>query len=767
MSDIVRKKIIVKGVVQGVGFRPNVYKLALENLIRGWVRNNSEGVLIEAEGIRGNIKKFTDNLREKKPPQSKINSISVSDIPIKKEKKFLILESGKTSAVSAMIPADLGICSDCREDILKKSDRRYKYPFTNCTNCGPRFTIVKKVPYDRSYTTMKKFKMCPECLREYSNPLDRRFHAQPNACGICGPKIRTEYKGKYLEGESALNIAADLIKKGGIAAVESLGGFHLACDAGNKKAVLKLRKAKNRMHKPFALMARNIKEAEKICYLNLKEKEVLKSAAAPVVMLKKRNKNLFQSAAPNLGSLGIMLPYTPLHEVLFKILREAGFENPLIMTSGNKRDEPIAKSFAEAKVKLSLIADIIVYHDRDIHNRVDDSVGFVSGGEFRLVRRSRGFVPSAIKLPISSDKEILACGADLKNTFCLVRGDEAFVSQHIGDLSEAGNQRFYAETIDKFKKLLGINPKLTAHDLHPDYYSSVYVKNIKGAAKKSVQHHLAHILSVAAENKIKGPMMGVALDGTGYGSDGKIWGCEFMEIDSGRAKRKAHMRYFQLPGGDIAASEIWRGALSLVKASSLDGNLQKKAGGFFKAVKKSHMDTLEKMMDLNINAPLTSGMGRLFDVVAFLAGIRTIADYEAQGPMELESLCENKPKSFYKFSISEEKGKLIIDPSPIISAIIKGGIKNGRAKLISEKFHLGVARMITDVFCKLRLKNDISRVALSGGVFQNKLILEWTIAALKEKGFDVYTNNKIPSNDACISLGQAFAVISGVREVED
>ena len=760
---IIRKKIIIRGIVQGVGFRPNVYKLALKNHVFGWVKNNGEGVVIEAESDFENVKKFIDDLKRKKPPQSKINSINISNGRVKKEKSFLILKSGgKNSGASAIIPADLSICEDCRTEILKISNRRYLYPFTNCTNCGPRFTIVKDIPYDRPRTTMKKFKMCSSCKKEYENPLDRRFHAQPNACPDCGPRVFSSAGRKKLEGLDALNAATEMIISGGICSLQSLGGFHIACDALNKKAVSKIRKYKLRPSKPFALMVSNLKEAEKICHINSKEKEILKSAASPVVMLKKKKRNLYENAAPGLNTLGIMIPYTPLHEALFQLLRSLGFQNPLIMTSGNRRDEPIAKTILRANEKLKGLIDLALYNDRNIHNRIDDSVGFVMEDSFYLIRRARGYVPGSIKMPIEGKSSVLAYGADLKNTFCLTRGSHAFVSQHMGDLSETENQDFQSETISKFKKLLSVKPRITVCDTHPNYHSTLIAQKTN-ARQIKVQHHLAHILSVAAEHQIKKPFMGLALDGTGYGADSNIWGCEFMEIQGKKAKRAAHLKYFPLPGGDIASSEIWRGALSLVKMNNLDKKFQKKSNDFFKLINKNDLNLVSKMIDANINSTLTSSMGRLFDAVAFLAGIRKLSDYEAQAAMELESLCEKKPKNFYNFLISLKDNKIIIDPLPVIAEIIKSGAKKNRAKIISEKFHMGVSVMIAEVFEKLRRKNGISDIALSGGVFQNRIILEWTMAALKKKGFRVYTNKELPSNDACVSLGQAFAVMSQIR----
>ena len=560
---IIRKKIIINGVVQGIGFRPFVYKIALKNKVLGFVKNTSQGVIIEAQGSKSHIQSFISDLKLLKPSQSVIESFKISGIKIKKEKEFNIIKSEKTSKAQGIIPPDLALCSDCRKEMRNPKDKRHLYPFINCTNCGPRFTIVKDIPYDRPQTTMKKFKMCRICEKEYKNPVDRRFHAQPNACPDCGPTVFSIAGHKKLEGFDALNAAADAIISGGICALQSLGGFHIACSALNKKAVSKIRKYKHRPSKPFALMVSNIKEAKKICFIGKKEEEILLSPSSPVIMLKKRNSN-YNCISPGLSTLGLMISYTPLHEALFQILRSKGFHNPLLMTSGNKRDEPIAKTILHAKDKLKGLINLALFNDRDIHNRIDDSVGFVMEDVFYLIRRARGYVPSSIKMPVEGKSSVLAFGADLKNTFCVSRGSRAFVSQHIGDLSEIENQDFQTETISKFKKLLSVKPRLIACDAHPNYHSSIRAKKSSVKLVK-VQHHLAHVLSVAAEHQIKKPFMGLALDGTGYGLDGNIWGSEFISVKGGKAERLAHLNYFGLPGGDAAQEEIWRCSLSLIK----------------------------------------------------------------------------------------------------------------------------------------------------------------------------------------------------------
>jgi hydrogenase maturation protein HypF len=526
MADIVRKKILVKGVVQGDGYRPHNYKLAARRCLSGWVKNDASGVTIEAEGPGGEVEAFIREISSSRPAASRVDSIFVSAARPQGAKDFRITKSGGKAPALAIIPADLALCADCRRELSDPSDRRYLYPFTNCTNCGPRFTIVKKLPYDRPATTMASFKMCPVCLREYTDPLDRRFHAQPNACPVCGPSVKLEYSGRVYSGLAALEKTADLLISGKIGALQSLGGFHLACRADSAAALKRLRAVKRRPHKPFALMVSDLAAAKRLCLVSSLEASALGSPQAPVVMLRKRAFQNFPGAAPGLSKLGVMTAYTPLHAALLRLLNDKGFSGALIMTSGNFRDEPICKSMAEVRSALSGVASFTLLHDRPIHNRVDDSVAYEAAGALRLARRARGYVPEAVKLA-AGGAPVLACGADLKNAFCLTRGKEAFLSQHIGDLSEPRNQLFFRETLSNLGRLLKVKPAVVVHDLHPDYASSSIARALPGK-KIAVQHHAAHALSVAAENGLKSPFLALVLDGTGYGTDGRIWGGEFL-----------------------------------------------------------------------------------------------------------------------------------------------------------------------------------------------------------------------------------------------
>ncbi len=760
MSGIIRKKIIIKGVVQGVGFRPHVYKLALERRLSGWVRNDSAGVTIEAQGRTADLDRFIKELEARRPPAARIDSLKTSALKKGAGGDFTIIKSGGRTKTEARIPPDLALCPDCRRELLDPSDRRYLYPFTNCTNCGPRFTIVKNIPYDRPLTTMKRFKMCPDCLAEYRDPLDRRFHAQPNACPACGPKVSVILGGRRFDGLSALELAAEYLAAGKIIALQSLGGFHLACDSGSAESVGRLRRLKDRPAKPFAVMAGSSVEAGKFCLLTEPERAILESSAAPAVMLKKKYPSALGYVAPGLDTIAVMLPYTPLHAVLFQLLRTAGFKRPLLMTSGNRRDEPISKDLMEAAANLKPLADLIVFHDREIYNRADDSVGFFAAGAFRLIRRARGWAPESVQLPSAGGVCTLGCGADLKSVFCLTRGREAFLSQYIGDQSEYKNQKFYAETLAKTRTLLKVNPVLIAHDLHPDYYSANYARSLKGV-KIPVQHHVAHVLSVAAEHAIESPFIGVALDGTGYGADGHIWGSEFFVIKGNTWRRAAHLKYFALPGGDAAAREVWRSALSLLKAA-LGQGWRREAGALFSGVDAGMLDTVEQLAVKGLNAPLTSSIGRLFDAFAFIAGLGAEATYEGQGPMELESLCRKPAARGYSFALEKKDGVYIIDPAKaVLGALREPG--PGRANAISEKFHAGLAAALIKTVSAISLETGIKTVALSGGVFQNRTLLTLGLDKLARAGFKVFANEKVPANDGGIALGQVYYLLKGFR----
>lgn len=759
MIYTIRRKVLIKGVVQGVGFRPHVYKLALAYGLAGWVKNDAAGVTVEAEGLPQNVREFIREISRLKPPASRIDSVSVLPLTPTGEKLFAIAKSGGNAPAGAIIPADLAFCGDCRREMLTPSDRRYLYPFTNCTNCGPRFTIVKTVPYDRPATTMAGFNMCPHCLREYTNPLDRRFHAQPNACPVCGPAVELAAGGRKFAGAAALAKTADLLIAGRIGALQSLGGFHLACRADSAPALRRLRSVKHRPHKPFAVMVPSLAAAKKLCLVSKIEAAALVSSEAPVVML--RRKGAFAEPAPGLSRLGVMLPYTPLHAALFALLAKKGFSGPLVMTSGNLRDEPICKDAAEVTGRLAGAVSFTLSHNRPIHNRADDSVAFEAAGELRLARRARGWVPAGIKLP-AGGVTLLACGADLKNAFCLTRGSEAFMSQHIGDLSEPKNQDFFRETLGKMSGLLKVRPGVIVHDLHPDYSSSSIAGSLPGA-KLAVQHHAAHALSVAAEHNLKEPFIGVSFDGTGYGGDGKIWGSEFLVFGKHTWRRAGHLKYFPLPGGDIGAFEIWRPALALVK-NAFGPSWRKAAGGLFKTIPGAKLNTVERMLETGLNCPGTSSMGRLFDAFSFIAGVRSEATYEAQGPMEMESLLDGKKHGEYTFGMGQGGTCIELDPAPAVKAAAADRLAGVPAGVISARFHAGAAAAAAEVVLKIAGIAGLETVCLSGGVFQNRALLEDLTCRLSRAGLKVLANSRVPSNDGGIALGQAWYAINGYSE---
>jgi hydrogenase maturation protein HypF len=751
-SAISLSRISVRGVVQGVGFRPFVYQLAKRHNLRGWVRNTSEDVQIEVEGNVKDIEEFVKELREQAPPMSHIEGIKVVSSTPKNYNRFEIRESIAEAGKYQLVSPDIATCPDCLKEIFDPKDRRYRYPFTNCTNCGPRFTIIRDIPYDRPNTTMQSFKMCPACHQEYDDPLNRRFHAQPNACPVCGPKLElADANGKSIACEDVITKTAALLKEGKIVAVKGLGGFLFACDATSDKAVNRLRQRKNRPAKPLAIMMANIDEIKRHCELNKAEENLLKSPGSPIVLVKwKSESKIAKAVAPGLKYLGVMLPYTPLHHLL---LRDVGL--PLVMTSGNLSEEPIAKDNDEALCRLGGIADYFLVHDRDIYARYDDSVMIVEQDLPRFARRARGYAPYPIHLPYQS-RQILGCGAEEKNTFCLTRDNYAFVSQHIGDMENLETLEHYVNTIGLYKKLFRIEPKIIAYDMHPEYLPTKYAEELGGNLGLKlfpVQHHHAHIASCLADNGVKGPVIGVALDGTGYGMDGNIWGGEFMVADYKDFRRAAHLEYLPLAGGALAIKKPYRTAIGYLMALGLD--LDKKLP-FLKQVDANEIAVIRNQVQTKFNAPLTSSMGRLFDAAAALCGVRGVIEYEAQAAIELEMAADEAPdeKGVYPFSFEKQGDMSIIRVSELLKAIIKDILNNTPQSIVAVRFHNTVARMILET-CKIIAKESgIKRAALSGGVFQNRLLLRKVVPLLESAGFEVYTHRQVPCNDGGISLGQ-------------
>ncbi|MBM3172320.1 MAG: carbamoyltransferase HypF [Chloroflexi bacterium] len=749
-------RISARGVVQGVGFRPFIYQLATSYGLAGWVCNTSEDVKIEVQGEKRNLECFLKDLEEKAPPLAHIEDISGSYHPPADYTKFEIRHSIAQEGKYQLVSPDIATCQACRQEISDEQNRRYRYPFTNCTNCGPRFIIIEDIPYDRPNTTMRSFQMCPQCQAEYDNPLDRRFHAQPNACPKCGPQLELlDVKGKPKGAKEVIATAVRLLKEGKILAIKGLGGYLLACNATSQKAVELLRQRKRRPFKPLAIMVADIAEARKHCQISADEERLLSSTQSPIVLLwRKPESTICQAVAPNLKYLGVMLPYTPLHHIL---IRETGL--PLVMTSGNLSEEPIAKDNDEALRRLVDIADYFLVHNRDIYSRYDDSVTLVEIGSVQLTRRARGYAPYPVRLPFHA-REILACGAEEKSTFCLTRDNYAFVSQHIGDLENLETMEHFETTLELYKKLFRIQPEIVAYDMHPEYLSTKFALELaeksKGVRLVPVQHHHAHIASCLADNGLESPVIGVSLDGTGYGTDGRIWGGEFLVADFKGFNRMGHLEYLPLPGGAAAIKKPYRIAigylLKLLGGDALSAKLD-----FLKQVDPVEIDLIKRQIQTGLNSPLTSSMGRLFDAISALIGMRGEIDYDAHAAIELEMIAYDADvgDSSYPYSVNEHDGVSVVQLKELMSAIVLDLQQGVPQAEIAARFHNTVASMIGKMCEVISAKTGIKQVALSGGVFQNRLLLRKAVPSLKSAGFSVLMNRQVPCNDGGISLGQA------------
>ena len=756
-----RAEIGITGIVQGIGFRPFIYNLAQKHLIRGWVLNNEKGVLIDAESEDGNLDRFIQDIPKLAPPLARIESFDVTYLEPFGYTTFEIRKSEEAQEKFVLISPDVATCDQCLSELFSPKNFRYRYPFINCTLCGPRFTIIQDIPYDRHKTTMDPFIMCPVCQKEYEDPLDRRFHAQPNACPACGPSLRLEDReGKEVPGDPIVK-TLDLLSEGRIAAIKGLGGFHLACDARNRDAVSSLRSRKLREDKPFAVMCQNIEEVREHCEVNEEEEKLLLSVERPIVILNRReNSPVAHAVAPYQDTLGVMLPYSPLHHLLLN-----GRLKTLVMTSGNVSDEPISYKNEEAFRHLSNIADYFLFHNREIHMRCDDSVTRIFDGKPYILRRSRGYVPFPIKLSFPFDM-ILACGGELKNTFCLTRGQYAFMSHHIGDLENLETLTSFEEGIEHFKKLFYIEPKAVAYDLHPDYLSTQYALSIPGIPKMGVQHHHAHIVSAMAENEIEGDVIGAALDGTGFGLDGTVWGGEFIKANLREFDRLAHLRKVPMPGGSMAIKEPWRMAMVYL-LEAFGEEATKLKIDLMKRIDRGKWDILKKAINKKVNTPLTSSMGRLFDAVSSLLSIRDEVHYEGQAAIEMEMIADHGVREEYSFRNHNDEVPMVIDPVEMIRGIIRDLMDGLSASKISGKFHRTISRMIIDTCETIRSKEKLNRVVLSGGVFQNIFLLSLVTEDLKRSGFDVYTHHLVPPNDGGISLGQAVVAHMKLFEGSD
>jgi hydrogenase maturation protein HypF len=754
-SLLTRKRITVRGVVQGVGFRPYAYNLAQRLQLSGHILNTSAGLLIEIEGADPAVDEFLRTLRRHPPSLSQIADVVITDLNPCGDQAFVIRESVGVEGEFVLVASDVGTCSDCWHDFSDPNNRRYGYAFTNCTNCGPRYTIVQDVPYDRRLTTMSAFQMCASCQTEYDDPGNRRFHAQPNACPACGPQLALSRTGESTAHNTpSMAEVRRLLREGNVLAVKGLGGFLLACDAENDPAVRRLRQRKRRSDKPFALMARDVADIQRFCRVSETDHLALTSGRRPIVVMSRiPESKIAPAVSPGNTTLGVMLPYTPLHYLLFSDSPDQPAEfSALVMTSGNLSEEPIVTSNEEAFDRLTNIADWFLIHNRDIYMRVDDSVIRTFGSQERVLRRSRGYVPQAIDLkhPV---RQILSCGAELKSTFCLTKDHYAILSQHIGDLENYETLVFFRETLENLKKLYRVAPEAVAHDLHPRYMSSRFAQELPIERKIGVQHHHAHVASCMAENHLSGKVIGVAFDGTGYGTDGEIWGGEFLAADFADFVRRAHLRYVHLPGGDAAVRQPWRMALSYLRDCFGPGPLPEDLP-FLRNIPKREIAVVDAMMAQGINTGHTSSCGRLFDAVASLIGIHQEVTFEGQAAIALEMAAAAGIPEHYPFEVLDGEPAQI-DVRPMIRNIVEDLLHSRPVGEIAAQFHNTIAVIIVDVSGRIRKSDGLNRVCLSGGTFQNHYLLARAVEGLKEDAFEVFTQAAVPPNDGGISLGQA------------
>ncbi len=767
-----RLKVIVRGAVQGVGFRPFIYRLATQLRLHGWVLNSSQGVFIEVEGMEESLNTFLLCLNREKPKRAIIHSLEFSFLDPIGYEGFDIKESEEDREKTTLVLPDISTCHECLEEIFDSTDRRFLYPFTNCTNCGPRFTLIEAIPYDRPNTSMRIFKMCPDCEYEYKKPLDRRFHAQPNACSVCGPAIELwNLEGRIISrGQDALFDAARSVKSGRILALKGLGGFHLIVDAGNEEAVSRLRERKSREEKPFAVMFPSLDLVKSCCEVSLFEERLLLSSESPIVLLKKGEVHfnlspclLSPNVAPNNPYLGVMLPYTPLHHIL---IREIGF--PVVATSGNLKDEPIVTDEKEALIRLRGIADLFLVHNRPIVRHVDDSVVRIVLGKEMVIRRARGYAPLPIRRNITQPMpRILAVGAHLKNTVAISINDQVFISQHIGDLETHEAYKAFQRVIEDFKKIYEFKPDIVACDMHPGYISTNYAKGL-GLPVIEVQHHHAHVAACMSENELNETVLGISWDGTGYGTDGTIWGGEFLLSGYVSFNRVCHFRTFRIPGGESAIREPRRTALGILYEVFGEG-FMKEDIPLLQSFSEEEIRVLFQMLRKGINSPLTSSVGRIFDAVAALIGLRQKVSFEGQAAMELEYAIRSGIESSYPFDITEKEEFhphmspcCIVDWAPMVLAILED-VQDGRdIGYISTRFHNTLSEIIIDISSLL----GIEKVVLTGGVFQNRYLTERTYKRLKEEGFKPYIHQRVPPNDGGISFGQVVVAAARLVEVD-
>jgi hydrogenase maturation protein HypF len=756
-SGAARVRATIEGRVQGVGFRPAVYRHAVAHRLTGFVRNDPGGVTLEVEGRRADLTDFFATLDRSFPPQAVVAGVATEELPVLGYESFTVVTSQNEGAVLVQLPPDLATCDACRRELSDPQDRRYRYPFTNCVDCGPRFTIIRTLPYDRANTSMERFRLCPACAREYQDPADRRFHAEPNACPECGPRLRLlgTDEDPPPQGEAALRAAQALLQAGAIMAIKGLGGYHLACDAFATDAVARLRLRKQRPHKTLAVMVRDLETVHRYFTPGADEEAELLSPARPIVVLAGV---LSPAVSPDTGDTGVFLPYTPLHHLLLE-----RFE-ALVMTSGNRLEEPIAQDEAQALALVDQgIADAVLAHDRPIQHRCDDSVLAVVDGRRRFLRRGRGFVPAPLRIAADSPV-VLATGSDIKNTFCLVVRGNAYLSQHIGDLADHATYTFYEEEIDRWLELFRVTPALVAHDLHPGYLSTRYTSRLDGIPSLGVQHHHAHIAGVMGEEGLQGPVLGIALDGTGYGDDTSVWGGEFLLADRRGFERLAYFKQYALPGGERAIEQPWRMAVSACAAEDIDleglGAGRGRTGLEPSWLEDGRRRAVEKLLESGLNCPLSSSAGRLFDAAAALLGLCEVAGYEAQGAIRLEAAADPAVTEAYSFTCHYGEGPAVLDFGPTLRELVEDVRRGVGAGIVSARFHNAVVAACAQVAGRLAQERGVSDIVLSGGVFQNRLVLSRLGAELRSRDLRVHANSVVPANDGGLSLGQAVVALA-------
>jgi len=766
---VARRRLEVRGRVQGVGFRPFVYRLAMESQLAGLVGNDTHGAFIEIEGPTERLEQFVRRLQAELPPLARIAELRAEPLRAVGEKAFRIDASERTGIQDAEITPDVATCDDCLYELLDPQDRRYRYPFINCTNCGPRYSIIQAVPYDRPNTTMARFTMCPSCQAEYDDPANRRFHAQPNACPVCGPRVwLTDRGGRELAGD-AIRECARLLAEGGIVAIKGIGGFHLACRADDEGAVSRLRERKGREAKPLAIMMASLEAARHYVEIDACGATELDRPERPIVLLPKRAAaQIAPSVAPRVDAFGVMLPYTPVHTLLF-----AEGLGPLVMTSGNPTEEPLCCDNEEALRRLPTIADAFLLHDRDIQRRVDDSVvlapapgaGATASDSPLPIRRARGFAPAPIEVAAPTPQAVLAVGGELKSTICVLTGNQAILSEHLGELANAEAYRHFTATIEQFKALLRAEPAVVACDLHPDYAATRWARKLPMPVI-GVQHHHAHVVSAMADNGITGLVVGVSCDGTGYGPDGAIWGCEVLVCDEAEYERAAHLGYYPLPGGDAGARETWRpaaGLLSQMQAQDWD----RMAASEFGAISEEALHVARRRLREPHRLPQTSSLGRLFDAAAFLLGLSSENRFEADAAMNLEAVarlcCGAPPLLARPTDVFQGEWPIVMDARPVIGALLSEKRQGRSAPELARAFHETVATMLAEAAARAAGERGLDRVVLSGGCLANRLLAGSLRRLLQEKGLSAFVHRQVPAGDGGLALGQAVVAAERVR----